>query len=146
VTEQRYAKSYCEGLAIILPLSTAAAKTAGGGITPYFWYVSSRKTGPGTKGFGTSSYIVKVWLARQIGVANAKDTTAKADRAETSEGIFRMKGYGYAMGLIDRKEERTKNKNQIFISFHQSRSTPTSSDPNYLDKPGFDPKACPMTG
>jgi hypothetical protein len=21
-----------------------------------------------------------------------------------------------------------------------------SSGPNYLDKPGFDPKACPMTG
>ena len=51
-----------------------------------------------------------------MGVANAKDTTAKADRAETSEGIFRMKeGYGYAMGLMDRKEEQTKNKNQIFI-------------------------------
>jgi hypothetical protein len=60
-------------------------------------------------------------------VANAKDTTAKADRAETSEGIFPMKeGHGYAMGLMDRKEERTKNKNQIFISFHQSRSTPPS--------------------
>jgi hypothetical protein len=34
--------------------------------------------------------------------------------------------YGYAMGLTDRKEERTKNKIQIFISFHQSRSTPPS--------------------
>jgi hypothetical protein len=69
--------------------------------------------------------MVKVWLARQMGVANAKDTTARADRAETSEGIFRMKeGYGDAMGLMDRKEEQTKNKNQIFISFHQSKSTP----------------------
>jgi hypothetical protein len=37
-------------------------------------------------------------------------------------------GYGYAMGLMDRKEEQTKNKNQIFISFHQSKSTPPSTD------------------
>jgi hypothetical protein len=35
-------------------------------------------------------------------------------------------GYGYTMGLMDRKEERTKNKKQIFISFYQSRSTPPS--------------------
>jgi hypothetical protein len=49
---------------------------------------------------------------RQMGVANVKDTTAKADRAKTSEGIFRMKeGYGYVIGLMDRKEERIKNKN-----------------------------------
>jgi hypothetical protein len=68
-----------------------------------------------------------------MGVASAKDTTAKANRAETSEGIFRVKeGYGYAMGLMDRQEERTKNKNknknQIFMSVHQSRSTHTSTD------------------
>jgi hypothetical protein len=41
-----------------------------------------------------------------MGVANAKDTTAKADRAETSEGIFRIKeGYRYVMGLMDKKKE-----------------------------------------
>jgi hypothetical protein len=58
-----------------------------------------------------------------MGVANAKDTTAKTDRAETSKGIFRMKeGYRYAIRLMNRKEEQTKNKNKnqifIFISFH----------------------------
>jgi hypothetical protein len=55
---------------------------------------------------------------------NAKDITVKADRAETSEGIFRREeGYGYetsdkiGLGLMGKEEGRTENKNQIFISF-----------------------------
>jgi hypothetical protein len=46
-----------------------------------------------------------------MGVANAKDTTAKTDRAETSKGIFRMKeGYRYAIRLMNRKEEQPRTR------------------------------------
>jgi hypothetical protein len=56
-----------------------------------------------------------------MGVANVKDITAKADRAETSEGIFRMKeGYGYVMGLMGRKEEQRTRIRSLYLSINQN--------------------------
>jgi hypothetical protein len=64
-----------------------------------------------------------------MGVANAKDTTAKTDRAETSKGIFRMKeGYRYAIRLMNRKEEQEQEPDIYIYIFPLIQIYPTITD------------------
>lgn len=90
VTGQRYSESYCSGVAVTLP-SAAAALISGGQATPNFWYAWYIRTGPGIKGFGTSSCTVKACFARRIGAADAKERMATAERVETSDGMLGKK-------------------------------------------------------